>query len=548
MDPSRRWLKKEFGMSHRRNNIDATDTIHVTDELKLPTESDTNSDGSTKTKSETTRKYVQIFVEIGKTTSDPGSGYISGYPMDNKSDFPEVLVDHIRNTGIPKQLMSDGAKEEDSKAVKTILRRYNMLDTLRSEPEAQHQNPAEVLGVSKYKRCYKSITTNSKLAYDFDLPPQKWLYQSDYVIDLLNHRATSSGTGTTKWLTPIERRGEPTPDLSKFRFGFGEKVVFFAKQPFPRSGLRIGRSLGPAKEGNYLCQRILTSEGQVISRSAVESVANVKRKGLRLNDNPSTELGGDAKDNSMEGHKKRLESMMDEYEEGTKEDDAARRAEHRKLDDGIEEMIETAFKENTGVTDAQKEVTESTEEIDSADNKKQEAEGYYYVQKIIGRNDPIWEQVKRYPSVSDDSTKTRRNCLDLLVDWGEGHDKSYESFTSLKQSTPELVANYVSEEFGDDPDKQQIPCIQKAIKWSNAYLGAPDTGKARIQALASSGYFETYHKSSSIDKELRGGDTEPKVTTEANTTSIFKIGVDENARIQYGKRCPRLWSEALKFE
>ena len=103
-------------------------------------------------------------------------------------------------------------------------------------------------------------------------------YQSDYVIDRLNHRATSSGTGTTKWLTPIERRGEPTPDLSKFRFGFGEKVVFFAKQPFPRSGLRIGRSLGPAKEGNYLCQRILTSEGQVISRSAVESVARSREK------------------------------------------------------------------------------------------------------------------------------------------------------------------------------------------------------------------------------------------------------------------------------
>ena len=61
------------------------------------------------------------------------------YPMYQKSKFPQTLQDFIRQHGAPNGLTSDNAKEEFSKAAKTILSTYTIKDR-KSEPEHQNQN------------------------------------------------------------------------------------------------------------------------------------------------------------------------------------------------------------------------------------------------------------------------------------------------------------------------------------------------------------------------------------------------------------------------
>lgn len=482
-----------------------------------------------------------------------------GYPMKYKSDFPKVLTTYIRNNSIPKKLWMDGAKEEDSEEVRKVLRLHHMADSIKSEPNAQHQNPAETKGVNRFKRAWATITLNSLAEFNFKLPSSKWLYKADYVTDILNHRATSMGSGNNQWLTPIERSGRPTPDLSKFRFGFGDRVFYFVKQPFPAPQVLIGRSLGPSPDGNYLCQRILTEDGQVISRSAVESVKNVEEKGMNIKsrpstnlrgDEPSTELRGAERGKPVENQEQVLASIMDDYEEGSKATNDAMQLEYNNLDAGLEKIIDDAARENTTMTDAQADVPEPNDETPTEDDEREEKKGYYYVHKIVGRSYPRGQQSKRYQGIEDDNSMTQSNRLFLEVDWGPRHDgaNSFEPFTALKQSSPELVADYIREEFGPDGESQPIPCIKRAIEWAKTYLQATDPGRIRIQSLSASSYFETEHKSASIEKELRGGQADAPTTPEVDPTSIFKIGIDENARIQYGRQCPRIWVEALRLE
>ena len=155
-------------------------------------------------------------------------------------------------------------------------------------------------------------------------------------------------------------RGEPTPNLSKFRFGFGEQLVYFLKAPFPQQQLHIGRSLGPSPDGNYLCQRILTSDNQVISRSACESVANIKAKSLKIKSLPSTESRGDKRGNSVDTQEQTLEEMMDDYE-------AASTTEQESGEAGLNMVIDTAIdpvnnQENTNMTDGQEDEVRTDEE------------------------------------------------------------------------------------------------------------------------------------------------------------------------------------------
>lgn len=565
-DPTRRWLKKETGINHRSNNIVATDPIVISELMDEPLNAATtvvDPAYPNKRRKTTTLKYYQLFVECGPTTSAPGSGYMDGYVMKHKSDFHIALKDYIRNNSIPKQLWMDGAKEENSENVKDVLRMFHIRDSIRSAPEAQHQNPVEGRGVNRFKRAWNTITLNSKLDYNFELPLQHWPYKAEYIVETLNHRATSEGSGNNQWRTPIERKGDPTPDLSKFRFGFGEWVVYFLKAPFPANQLHIGRSLGPAPEGNYLNQRILTSGG-VISRAAVESVYNIKAKGLKLKSSPSTELRGDERSNPVEAKEPTLDNMMDDYSSASKEEDDERKAEYTDLEAGLEAITDEATNKDPTIAEVQEDEIVTSPTVDGQDEdtlqnkeedetriaEKAKEDGYYYAHKIVGYSSPRGEQMKRYPNISTDSTKTKRNQLFLLICWGPGYEgqDSYESFTTLKHSSPELVADYIRGEFGQDSEKQSIPSIKKAIEWANVYQQATDVGRVRIQALSESGYFDTEHKSPAIEKELRGGEAEPPVTAEADPMSIFKIGVDENARIQYGRRCPRIWLEALRLE
>ena len=83
------------------------------------------------------------------------SGLISGYPMRSEKQVPQSLEDHIRKVGAPLGLMSDYAKSEMHGKTKELLRMYD-IDDYQSDPEYQHQNPAE-RGIQTVKRLMNGV-------------------------------------------------------------------------------------------------------------------------------------------------------------------------------------------------------------------------------------------------------------------------------------------------------------------------------------------------------------------------------------------------------
>lgn len=610
LDPTRRTEAKRWGITHRRDIIVATDTIPV---ANLVAEAE-----SAMTKLPA-KKYFQLFVELGKDTNSEASCRLTGFPMLNKSDFPESLTHFIRNRFIPSRLWTDGAAEEDSKEVRRVLSRFMIADSIHSEPEHQYQNPAEVLGVSRFKRAWRTIELCSKLRYNFSLPIALWLYQAYYVVDILNHRASTSGTGLTANRTPIEKSGDPTPDLSKFRFSFGEPVVYHEKTSFPLNQIRIGTSLGPATSGNYLCQYILTKEGSVISRSAVESVAKVKERRMKMSANPTIELRGGEGDNPIESQttdstakgnpitnqatdrseNEELAELMDEYEPASKEAHDERQSEHRDFQSALkkaklnptppegeipaiygqpcefpdEDLGDEAMDTRPATTPEKEGEIVDMDEDDGEDNIPNpwlagKRKNMYYVHKIVGRSDPTGEQVKVFPGLAADDEDhcqmTQRNRLSLEVYWGEEYEgqNTFEPFARLKESTPQLVAEYVRRELGREPSAHPSLCLRNAVKWANTHLAAADeSAEAFIKLLDASGYFETDKINVEVEALLRG---ERSATPEHQTNKvrgelgasapnpdpvgIFKIGVEENAKVQYGIRVPSGSKQAQQFE
>ena len=124
------------------------------------------------------------------------------YPMYQKSEFPQTLQDFIRQHGAPNGLTSDNAKEELSKAAKTILCMYAIKDR-QSEPEYQNQNPAE-WRIQEVKKMNDAVMDRT------GTPAKFWLLCMLYVVMLLNYLATQS----LGWKTPLEKATGQKADIS----------------------------------------------------------------------------------------------------------------------------------------------------------------------------------------------------------------------------------------------------------------------------------------------------------------------------------------------
>jgi hypothetical protein len=179
-----------------------------------------------------------------------------------------------------------------------------------------------------------------------------------------------------------------------FRFSWGEWVVYFEKVPFPANQIRLGRSLGPSPKGNYLCQRILTQGGQVIEKSAVESVANVKSKGFKLKSDPTTELKGDKEGNPAENQELSLADMMDDYQEASQSEQDERQEELNALDSGIDAIVEAA----AATKDVHSTKTADNSNSPTVDTKEEgalsEREGLLLRSLNSGKKRPKWRASK----------------------------------------------------------------------------------------------------------------------------------------------------------
>jgi hypothetical protein len=570
-DPTRVRRRTDFTGGQRRNILVGTDTITVAD--LVPNTNPAYEPGGpapiNTTSSKLKRKYahhvgstalcpfkyLQLFVELGLTSKADSSKYLVAVPMKRKGDFPEALVDYIRERGIPDRFCHDGDNVEHSEAVKQIYRRYNIGAPRISEPSLQFQNPAEVVGVRRFMTAYRTIAMWTVARYDFVLPQAHWPYMAAYVVTVLNWRASATGTGIGAGMTPAEKANGVTPDLSALRFAFCEPVLYSTNAPFPESRVRAGYCLGPCPFGNRLTQWILTEGGTVIARSAI-----VSRAEFIKSSKPAT-VRGETDDTAtrMEG----LADDLDQFDEpATEEVENQARKEYETLHRQLQELKKSNTERRIAIdlkrqkmspndspgSDSEDGSTSGSESSDESTDD--EIEEFEEIQGYVGGT-----RQKLRPA-DHNSRYTTKGQLWLKIGWKEG-DVTHEPFAEVCKTAPKETAAFMEKTF--TPEMRRLnknANVTKALRWLDNYTAATKNADkkvtpARIQELNVSGYFDDTNKCSDIEAELRGEAREPTGAGEIDTEptiSLNKLGVDENADWQNGERRPRTSKEAATIE
>ena len=160
------------------------------------------------------------------------SGHISGYPMRSEKQVPQALEEHIRKVGAPIGLMSDHAKSEMHGKTKELLRMHH-IDDCQSEPECQHQNPAE-RGIQTLKRTTNGVMDRT------GCPSQWWLLAATFAI------MTSQHIPNAQCVVPITAVTGQLEDVSKFmHFHFWQEVYVESHEPGRLKNLLVGAARPP---------------------------------------------------------------------------------------------------------------------------------------------------------------------------------------------------------------------------------------------------------------------------------------------------------------
>ena len=262
---------------HRRDESVATDTVY----------SDTPAiDGG--------ETSAQFFVGVDSLLTD-------AYGMKTDKQFVNTLEDNIRKRGAMSKLLSDSAQVEISNKVKDILRALCIGDW-QSEPQQQHQNPAE--------RRYQTVKTMVNTFLDrTGSPAYTWLLCLMYVCFILNFTVSAS----INYAVPMQVATGSTPDISPLlRFQWWEPVYYKVDDSdYPSdSRERRGHFVGIAEHcGHAMTFKILTDDTRrVICRSNIRSALDNKSKNLRVDplggENPPLILKSksDSKDGENKTH------------------------------------------------------------------------------------------------------------------------------------------------------------------------------------------------------------------------------------------------------
>jgi hypothetical protein len=198
------------------------------------------------------------------------------FGMKEETQMPGTLFDFIHKWGAMDGLYSDNAKVQTSYAVQDILRQYNIND-MQSEPEMQHQNPAE--------RRIQEVKSMTNILMDRSGSPKYlWFLCMLYVIMILNCLAHPN----LDMRTPIEVALGYTPDISALLCFVWYQPIFYyrmeGKTPFPESKEKLGRFVGISEsKGDALTFKILTNDTkEVIHRSVVRPADDPKHPNARL--------------------------------------------------------------------------------------------------------------------------------------------------------------------------------------------------------------------------------------------------------------------------
>ncbi len=127
---------------------------------------------------------------------------IDVYGMSTEKEFVNTFDDVIRKRGAPDKLLSDSASVEISRKVQDILRAL-CIDDWQSEPNYQHQNPAE--------HRWQHLKRNVQWFMNYrNVDPSAWLLCMQWVADVMNMTAEKS----LGWQPPLQRLTGQMIDIS----------------------------------------------------------------------------------------------------------------------------------------------------------------------------------------------------------------------------------------------------------------------------------------------------------------------------------------------
>ena len=199
-------------------------------------------------------KCAQVFTN--------GVGYDLFYPLKKESLAVEALNEVIRAVGVPKELVSDGARAEIYGKFGDVAAEYRVKQRV-TEPYSGWQNRAEA-AIREIKRGIQRASQRARS------PKRLWDYCGEWVSAI--RRLTAHDISSLRDRVPCEAIEGNTPDISEYaQFEWYQYVWYHDPQVrFPEDPKKIGRWIGVAHDvGSPMTYWVLPASCRVIARSTV---------------------------------------------------------------------------------------------------------------------------------------------------------------------------------------------------------------------------------------------------------------------------------------
>jgi hypothetical protein len=196
-----------------------------------------------------------------------GLGYDMFYPLKREADAVEALNEVIRTIGVPKELVSDGAKAETQGRFAAVASEYRIKQR-QTEPYSGWQNRAEA-AIREIKKGIKRATLRARS------PKRLWDFCGEWVSAI--RRLTAHDIPSLQGRVPSEAVEGNTPDISEFvQFDWYQPVWYIDPAvQFPDDSRKLGRWIGVAHDvGSPMTFWVLPQSCKVLARSTVTSLTD----------------------------------------------------------------------------------------------------------------------------------------------------------------------------------------------------------------------------------------------------------------------------------
>jgi hypothetical protein len=184
------------------------------------------------------------------------------FPLKKESEAASALNEVIRTVGVPKELVSDGAKAETQGRFAELAREYRIKQR-QTEPYSGWQNRAEA-AIREIKRGIRRATLRARS------PKRLWDFCGEWVAAI--RRLTAHDIPALQGRVPSEAIEGNTPDISEYaQFDWYQQVWYIDPAvQFPDDSRKLGRWIGVAHDvGSPMTFWILPQSCKVLARSTV---------------------------------------------------------------------------------------------------------------------------------------------------------------------------------------------------------------------------------------------------------------------------------------